>query len=143
MPEAPLLSPTLIPEVVMPFMNAVHHEELELVNELLGLIAGAGDNDAVGEKLGAWLDHTIAHFAREEHYMQEYQFPPYPVHAGEHQSALQQFETLIQQWNEQHDRAALNRFIHESWVPWLQNHISTMDFVTAQFLSQFDIKVEL
>lgn len=133
----------LIPEVAMPFMNTVHHEELELVNGLLEKVSGAGDDDAVSETVNQWLEHTIAHFAREERLMQEYNFPPFPVHYMEHQTVLAQLQDVVEQWENTKDRNALTGYILDAWVPWLQNHIGTMDYVTAQFLSQFDIEIEL
>lgn len=138
-----VLSNDLIPEVALPFMNSVHHEELELVNELLDRLAGSDNTASVSEQLNEWVEHTKAHFAREEHYMQEYNFPPYLVHSMEHESVLQQLLGVQQSWEESLDRDALAGYIRDTWVPWLQNHISTMDFVTAQFLSQFNIQVEL
>lgn len=132
-----------LPQVAMDFMNTVHCEELGLVIDLLAALDEGVSIDEIGAKLNAWFEHTTAHFEREERLMQEYQFPPYPIHKREHDQALQTLKSVQSQWQASHDNAALARYIKDDWRPWLQQHISTMDRVTATFFSQFDIQVEL
>ena len=93
--------------------------------------------------LDEWLEHTVAHFAREERLMLEYSFPPYPVHQGEHEQALETLRRVQSDWLNEKNRDALEQYIKYDWSRWLFNHISTMDMVTANFLSQFDVKVDL
>lgn len=47
-----------------------------------------------------------------------------------------------QQWLRERDTAMLQDYI-QYWREWLQQHIGMMDFVTAQFLSQLNVQVEL
>ena len=133
-----------LPQVAMGFMNRVHCDELDLVNALL-LSLGGGDAKQKAEierKLDDWLAHTIEHFAREERLMQEHRFPPYPVHKQAHEQALETLKSVQQQYLETGDSAALEHYIKAQWWPWLQQHLSTMDLVTANFLAQFDIQLE-
>jgi hemerythrin len=133
-----------IPQVALDFMNTVHCEELTLVQSISGLIgAKSPDNSKISELLEQWVTHTEQHFERENRYMQEYRFPAYPVHANEHDAALEQIRQVQQQWNQQQDIESLKQYIQNDWPAWFNNHISTMDFITAQFLSQFDFEVEL
>ena len=132
-----------LPQVAMPFMNTVHCEELTLVAKLLAKLQARAAVEDIDALVGQWLSHTEEHFAREERLMEEYRFPPYPVHKMEHTKALENLNTRIQQWSASHDYDALERYIQEDWRAWLQHHISTMDRVTANFFSQFDIEVEL
>jgi hemerythrin len=131
-----------LPQVAMPFMNTVHCEELALVGELLREMGSHAAPDAVTAKLAEWVAHTEAHFARENRLMEQYGFFATPVHQMEHVQALEQLRAVQQQWLVLHDQAALLAYIQQ-WREWLQQHISTMDFVTAHFLSQFNIQVEL
>ena len=73
--------------------------------------------------MSEWVEHTVRHFAGEERLMEEYKFPPFPIHLSEHVFALEDL------------RAAESN--------WLDERISTMDTVTARFLSKFDIQVDL
>lgn len=130
-----------LPQVALEFMNSVHGEELALVSELLTQLDGDTHNADVSAQLNAWVTHTQAHFERENFLMQEYDFFAYPMHAAEHVQALQQLKSVQLAWDKTADREALRGYI-QSWRQWLQQHISTMDFVTAQFLSQFPIPNE-
>ncbi|MEN8213660.1 MAG: hemerythrin domain-containing protein [Pseudomonadota bacterium] len=133
-----------IPQVALDFMNTVHCEELTLVQSLSGLIdVDAPDSDRIGEVLDQWVAHTEQHFARENRYMQEYRFPAFPVHSAEHDAALNQLRQIQKQWHQQQQIAPLRQYVQHDWPLWFKQHISTMDNVTAQFLSQFDFEVEL
>ncbi len=133
-----------IPQVALDFMNTVHCEELTLVQSISDLIdTDSPDNNKISELLDQWVTHTEQHFERENRYMQEYRFPAYPVHSNEHDAALKQIRQVQQQWNQQQDLEPLKQYLQSDWPAWFKNHISTMDFITAQFLSQFDFEVEL
>lgn len=131
-----------LPEVALPFMNTVHCEELTLVAGLVKMLEEQAETDKIDAHMTAWVEHTEAHFAREERLMQEYNFFAYPMHQGEHEQALGQLREARRRWLEKHERNALNVYILQ-WRGWLQQHISTMDFVTAHYLSQFNPQVEL
>lgn len=132
----------VLPQVAMPFMNTVHCEELTLVGELLRKVAEKADPAAIDAQLIAWVQHTDEHFAREERLMDEYNFFAYPMHRMEHERALQQLREVQQQWLAQRDYNALADYILY-WREWLQQHVASMDFATAYFLSQFNIEVKL
>ena len=133
-----------IPQVALDFMNTVHCEELTLVQSISSLLdADTSDNTHISQLLQQWVAHTEQHFARENHYMEEYRFPAFPVHAQEHEAALQQIRQVQQQWDQQQNLESLKQYVQHDWPAWFKNHISTMDFITAQFFSQFDIEVEL
>jgi len=132
-----------VPQVDVDFMNGIHCEELELVKKLHKLLQEemktGNANPEVDKMLEEWLLHTIAHFDRENELMRDYNFPPYPIHFGEHQEAIASLRTRYDEWQNSRDTQALNSFIEE-WYPWFINHINTMDTVTAQFLSRFGIR---
>lgn len=131
-----------LPEVALSFMNQVHDEELSLVNELLAQLDQQDNESQISTQLAQWLAHTKTHFERENFLMQEYHFFAYPMHYAEHVQALQQLSVVQAAWEQSTDRAALRAYI-QTWRNWLQQHISTMDFVTAQFLSQFPIPTDI
>lgn len=131
-----------LPEVAMPFMNTVHQAELALVTDLLAQVENHAAPDTIDKLLAEWVEHTRAHFAREERLMTEYNFFATPCHQGEHERALLELLGVQQQWLRERDYTLLPAYIRH-WREWLQQHISTMDFVTAQFLSQLNIEVEL
>ena len=131
-----------LPQVALDFMNAVHSEELHLVSTLLAQLEEEGNEPQISQQLAEWIQHTQDHFGRENFLMQEYDFFAYPMHSAEHAQALQQLLAVQEAWNGLADRKALGRYL-QTWRQWLQQHIASMDFVTAQFLSRFPLPNEV
>ena len=127
-----------LPTVVLSFMNQVHAEELALVQNLVVHLHAQAEDEKISHYLTQWLEHSKNHFAREEFLMEQYNFFAYPMHQAEHQQALQDLAAVKQDWEQQQNREILGNFI-QVWRAWLQQHINSMDFVTAQFLRQYPI----
>ena len=121
--------------VAMPSMNDTHLEDILIINRLSSAIE-AQNSDAVKSILDELVVHTIAHFSGEEEMMREKMFPPYPVHKGEHDRALNELKQVSQQFNENRDLGFVKSYVDATLVPWLLNHIETLDTVTAMFLTQ-------
>lgn len=121
-------------------MNDTHREEVELINRLGTLLEqamqGQADDTAITNKLDEWVEHTYQHFDRENQLMEQFGFPAYPMHSGEHQRVLAQIEELQKQWLENKAVEPLADFIFHDWPRWFNLHVNTMDTITAQFLSQ-------
>jgi hemerythrin len=136
----PLLPLEQIPEVALESMNQTHREEVELVNRLAALVAsgmeGAADTAAISAHLDDWVGHTRQHFSRENALMQQHDFPAYSVHSGEHERVLAQLEALQTDWLERNNLPPLASFLFEQWHAWFDNHVHTMDNITASFIRQ-------
>lgn len=133
-----------LPQVAMPFMHDVHCEELTIVNRLDTLLSAAGISESeVSACLSEWVTHTEAHFARENRLMEEYRFPAYQIHLGEHERAYQQLLDVQKSWEETSNIEILNTYVQKIWPAWFEQHLKTMDAATANFLSQFAIKIEI
>lgn len=134
-----LLDENKLPMVAMEFMNDVHLEDVDIINELfeLVLLYEKEPNEDNKEKLNTqyklWFEHTVDHFSGEEEMMQEMAFPPYPMHKGEHDNALIVMENVFKKWQESEDIIILKTYLIETLPAWLINHIQTMDTVTAMF----------
>ena len=132
-----------LPQVALDFMNTVHCEELLLTQRLYEALKEEQGDEQIDALLQEWVEHTVTHFAREERLMLEYHFPPYPIHQGEHEQALETLRKVQSSGLSARDHDALIQYIKYDGSRWLFNHISTMDMVTANFLAQFDISVDL
>ncbi len=134
-----LLSQNAIPKVAMAFMNDVHAEDIDIINDLYDLIEAyskeASEKAAavVDKQYEAWYEHTLDHFEGEEIKMLELNFPPYSMHQGEHEKALARMEAVYRQWRKTRDITSLQQYICEEIPLWLRNHIQTMDTMTAMF----------
>ena len=122
-----------IPQVAMDAMNDVHREELDIVNNVSAAIA-VKDSAKISKLCNQWLEHTKAHFARENTMMETYGFPAFHCHHEEHVEALQGLESIISAWNENADLEVLTVYVKDTWPKWYVNHISTMDTVTSAFI---------
>ncbi|QOP40254.1 bacteriohemerythrin [Sulfurimonas marina] len=128
-----------MPLVAMEFMNETHTKDVEIINELFALVLAyeasptLENKKRVDELYGDWFAHTIEHFRAEEVMMQEKRFPPYPMHKGEHEKALRLMDEVFREWQRDQDINILKKYMTEHLVPWLTNHINTMDTVTARF----------
>ena len=128
-----------IPQVDMDFMNEVHKEDVDIINNIFEQILkydGSKESAKAIDKLyEEWIEHTVIHFQNEEIKMQEMHFPPYLTHKGEHDRALQEMRDLFAYWQQQRDIKTLKIYFIETLPAWLHTHISTMDTVTARFFA--------
>lgn len=126
-----------IPQVRIDFMNQTHEEEVEMVNNLQeslnASISNEGDEFNISKQLTAWLEHTQAHFSRENELMQKTGFPAYTIHSGEHQIALQQMQLVVDDWEKNKNSEALKEYVFIQWPNWFLTHVNSMDMVTAEF----------
>lgn len=134
-----LINKQTIPLVAIDFMNDVHFEDIEIINTLFELILEYEKNSTeknkilLNQKYKEWVEHTIAHFKREEVMMNEKRFPPYLFHKGEHDRALAIMDTIFINWDTTNDVGILKHYFIEELPQWLVKHIQSMDTVTAMF----------
>lgn len=135
----PLIDKERLPRVDLEFMNDVHLEEVDIVNDLSELLDAYGDEGSslrqISDKFDDLIEHTKNHFAGEERLMIEGEFPPYPMHKNEHLRQLQRVAAVHANWTDTRDVEALRQFVQDELPEWVNNHILTMDTVTAQYLS--------
>ncbi len=136
----PVLEKSTIPQVALEDMNAVHYEEVDLINRIDELLARLEEGAAAPEALDALLtelqDHMIEHFRGEEERMAASGFPPYPIHKGEHDRVLLELGGLIDRWKRERELDPVVRYVRESFPVWFEQHLGTMDAVTADFLAR-------
>ncbi len=130
-----------IPSVLLDFMNDDHREATLLTNKLHAqlqeLIASPeADRQPATDTLIALYNHDKEHFAREEAEMERTGFPAYGCHKGEHDRVLAEMEEILNGWQAGMAPEQLEQYLNGTAAPWLINHISTMDTVTAMFVSQ-------
>lgn len=127
-----VLTADTIPHVALDFMNNTHFEELELLDSL-GKLIEQGDKAGITRSLSTWLEHTQAHFARENELMIDIGFPMIAMHSGEHGRVLAELEMIITSWQQDNDIDLLSEYVFIAWPKWFENHVNSMDMITAQF----------
>ncbi|WP_419774341.1 bacteriohemerythrin [Halarcobacter sp.] len=128
-----------LPLVAEDFMNDVHYEDVDIINnlyeKLLNYIASETkeNKNIVIDAYQDWYDHTVSHFKGEEDKMIELNFPPYMMHKGEHEKCLEQMRQVLDYFIKNDDKEFLKSYLELDLINWLVNHIQTMDTVTAMF----------
>ena len=77
-----------------PGIDDEHKTLLELVEKLRNATRSGQGRDEVGQVLDELVSYTVAHFAHEENYMREIDYPDYPQHKAEHERLLAQVRDL-------------------------------------------------
>ncbi|WP_424688604.1 MAG: bacteriohemerythrin [Halarcobacter ebronensis] len=134
-----LINKNDLPLVAEDFMNDVHYEDVDIINDLyeklLNYIASETkeNKNIVIDTYQDWYDHTVSHFKGEEDKMIELNFPPYMMHKGEHEKCLEQMRQVLDYFIKNDDKEFLKSYLELDLINWLVNHIQTMDTVTAMF----------
>jgi len=136
-----ILEAETIPRVEIDFMNNTHFEEVEMVKQLGKLITAYQETDShsdteeqkLSQSLQEWLEHTIAHFERENQLMQETGFPAYEIHSNEHEIALNQMKAGIRSWEQDKEIELIADYVFTHWPEWFNTHVNSMDMMTAKF----------
>jgi len=123
------------PQVALDFMNRDHAEFVSLRNSLIAFLGGNSPDAEVDALLTELLAHTKHHFAEEERQMQATHFPPYRMHKMEHDRVIADMELHGTNWMTGRDRNELKDWLENDVATWFVNHVSTMDMVTAHFIT--------
>ncbi len=130
-----------IPDVAVKEMNQIHKTEIDILNKLYKAIEAYEEGKASAEVIDVLFDEFVKdvkeHFSFEQQLMEKYNFFAYPMHRAEHDRVLYELQSLEKVWKEERDIEALKNYLEKNFVPWIINHVQTMDTVTAQFLSHF------
>ncbi len=143
----PVVDKSSICVVEVDSMNRIHYEEADMLNELDELMqaheAGNTSDDALDAKLDEFLQHMSAHFRGEEVQMQAINFPPYPIHKSEHDAQIALANEKIDNWKQSRELGPLAAYLRNELPQWLDQHIATMDKVTARFFAMNGKEVSL
>ncbi len=131
-----ILDKTQIPQVAINKMNEVHDTEIEILNKLYSA-AKDGNIENTDKYLEEFLNDVKEHFSFEQGLMEKYNFFAYPMHRGEHDRVLMELNQLKKDWDKNKNPDLIVSYIERIFVPWIINHVQTMDTVTAMYLSQF------
>jgi hemerythrin-like metal-binding protein len=108
-------------------MDTTHREFIVLLNEVV---------DAADEQVLAALDrfiaHTVEHFAQEDRWMTDTNFPPLHCHTAEHQNVLgimREVRGMVAD-----GKTEIGRVLAREMGPWFDIHANTMDAALASWL---------
>lgn len=124
-----------VPQVALDCLNKDHAEVADIINQLDSLLqASQTDTNAISAQMNKLIEHLENHFACEQHQMEKYQFPPLPIHRGEHQRVLNEINQVNEHWLAENNTQTLLNYFQATFCPWLIEHISTLDTQTALYI---------
>jgi len=122
-----------LPKVANQVMNALHEDEVELINQLYDACM-EGDKEKVDKLLELLLYDIEEHFSTEEELMRESEFFAYPMDKAEHDRMREEVRRIYELWKDKRDPKIISSLIKDRFVPWLFLHISTFDNTTAFYV---------
>ena len=111
-------------------LDQTHQEFIDL----LGRAEAAEDNSLI-LRLQALVEHTVEHFAMEDHWMRASAFGPVHCHSSQHQVVIQTLHELLRRAREEGD-LGLTREILPELGTWFAQHAQTMDAMLTWHLDQ-------
>ncbi len=125
-----------IPLVNFDEINAVHLEEVELLNKLYTLLhADEKDKKQILLNLNELLLHVREHFANEERLMKESYYPTLSMHKAEHGKIINEMQMQIMEFRNRKDYEILREYFEDEIPTWLNQHIKSMDIILADYLN--------
>jgi len=114
-------------------MNEIHENEVKVLNELLEAIKSGED---IEKKFQLFIDDVINHFRFEEELMEKHNFFAKVPHKMEHDRIIDEIKAVKDELNNKE----LLEYFENYFIPWLENHINTMDTVTAGYFDMIGLK---
>ncbi len=128
-----LIKPGEIQMVANMFMNAIHEDEIEIINQLYEFLR-KGDLEGADRLMEELLVDLEEHFSTEEELMREADFFGYPMHKAEHDNMRKEFRSIYESWKDSKDPRRVMNFLKDKLVPWLKLHVAQWDSVTAMHI---------
>ena len=113
-------------------MNKVHSNEIKVLDNLINTL---NQNQNVKNALEEFIKDVEEHFAFEERLMKKYDFFAFIPHKMEHDKIINELYSLRNKDNE-----FIKKYINERFIPWLHQHIETIDTVTGGFFNMVGAK---
>lgn len=115
-----------------------HHHFVDLINEFYDALAAQKEHAVLGYYLATLSQYAEEHFATEEKYFQEFQYPQAAEHIEAHRDLSNRLNKLIADFDKggQKVAAALLDFLTD----WLENHLAKEDKKYVQCFHQHGLK---
>ena len=131
-----LVDEKTLPKVPFGGMNEVHLREINILNDLYEALENNLPREEIEKRFVRFLEDVERHFSYEEGLMEKTRFFAYPVHKGEHDRVRAELKSLFEEWKKTGDNERVKRYLKEIFLPWLIEHVQTMDTATATYIVQ-------
>lgn len=116
-----------------PPMDATHREFVDCVHALQTC-----EPAHFTARLEAFREHAVAHFAQEEQWMVETEFPPRDCHIDEHAAVMKSVEQVLELLRTDPSEAnvAIGRRLAAELVRWFPGHADYLDSALSAWMSK-------
>ncbi len=115
-----------------------HKKLIALLNELHGAMSVGKGKDAMSAVLKNLIDYTAYHFSTEEKYMQQFNYPGYVYHKGEHSDFVKQVLDFQRKFEAGQTSVTIDviKFLNG----WVTDHIQGTDAKYGPFFNKNGLK---
>lgn len=117
-------------------MDELHQAEVDMLNQLLGLLPEA-DDEIIDEWLEKLERHTQHHFTEEEAEMERIAYPQYDSHRYAHAETLRHLREARRMWEQERDLMRLWNFLEKDYFDWFEKHVRQFDMPVAEHIRRF------
>ncbi|HET9554022.1 MAG TPA: bacteriohemerythrin [Anaeromyxobacteraceae bacterium] len=110
------------------------HQELFRRAERLVRALEAGDRSGVEPVLRYLSDYVVSHFACEERWMAETEYPGLAAHRDQHQRFTDDFRAMVREYQRKGPTPLVALTVHEWLAEWLRRHIGRSDVELGRWL---------
>ena len=115
-----------------------HKVLVDMINDFYEKIRTKAANELISELIKKMKNYTVVHFATEERYFKQYNYPDFENHKREHQDFVDKVVDLEKRFNS--GKIVLSFEITNFLKEWLINHIQGTDMKYTNFLIQKGVK---
>jgi hemerythrin len=115
-----------------------HQMLVQMINDLYDAMMAGKDKDLLGRLINRLHTYAAMHFAREEDFFNQFEYPETATHAKEHKD----FEKRVSNFEDQFKagRQSLSREIITFLSDWLVKHIKGSDKRYGPYLNERGVK---
>jgi hemerythrin len=123
-------------EVNVSEIDHQHRELFRMFNDLLDATWDGKGKDSIKEGIIFLADYVVNHFATEEKFMRQYEFPDYPDHKKAHDNFTADVTTFIKEYGIKEISSELLVSVVIKLGDWTRDHIRGMDHELGTFLAK-------
>jgi hemerythrin len=111
--------------VGVPAVDLEHRDLIDLINDLHGMLGEGASRERIVDTLGEIHAQISAHFALEEKFMRDSDYPAYPAHKADHEALLDELRDIMDRVEDDgsYEESRLSRELER----WFTEHFRTHD----------------
>lgn len=119
-------------------MDLQHKRLIDMLNQLFDAMSTGQGAEVLKPVLGGLVQYTVTHFANEERYMKQFNYPDFARHKEEHDALTQKANELKNRLDKGQSMLSVETLTFLK--TWLNTHIQGTDKKYSEFFNQNGLK---